>query len=95
MHECRFNLTNAILAIAAIIVGLIFIGCSVTLAASDQNLIIGEVWAMGGIDPALYSYNLNNFLVAEGLTSISLNSRSFHALLNPGRRSTMTPGASI
>jgi peptide/nickel transport system substrate-binding protein len=71
MHECRFNLTNAILAIAAIIVGLIFIGCSVTLAASDQNLIIGEVWAMGGIDPALYSYNLNNFLVAEGLTSIS------------------------
>ncbi|WP_334102684.1 ABC transporter substrate-binding protein, partial [Methanothrix soehngenii] len=50
---------------------MIFIGCSVTLAASDQNLIIGEVWAMGGIDPALYSYNLNNFLVAEGLTSIS------------------------
>ena len=56
---------------AAITASLILSFCFVASSASEQNLIIGEVWAMGGIDPALYSYNLNNFLVAEGLTSIS------------------------
>jgi peptide/nickel transport system substrate-binding protein len=73
MAKSRLNSTNAILAIAALIAGVIFSGCSVTLAASDQNLVIGEVWPMGGIDPGLKSYELNNFLVAEGLTSISPN----------------------
>jgi peptide/nickel transport system substrate-binding protein len=39
--------------------------------ASQQQLVIGEVWGMGGIDPGLEGYNLNNFLVIEGLTAIS------------------------
>lgn len=71
MSKRRFNSTNAILAIAAIIAGVTFFGCFITSAASDQNLVIGEVWTLGDIDPGMESSTLNNFLVAEGLTSIS------------------------
>lgn len=39
--------------------------------APQQQLVIGEVWGLGGIDPGLEGYSLNNFLVIEGLTGIS------------------------
>lgn len=71
MAKSRPNSIKAVLAIATLIASVIFLGCSVTLAASDQNLIIGEVWTLGGIDPSLQGSDLNNFLVAEGLTSVS------------------------
>ncbi|WP_269851621.1 ABC transporter substrate-binding protein [Methanosarcina horonobensis] len=38
---------------------------------TQQQLVVGEVWGLGGVDPGLHSYDLNNFLVSEGLTSIS------------------------
>lgn len=71
MHKCKFNPTNAILAISAIIAGLIFLGCSVTFAASEQTLIIADSGARPNIDPGLQGNSLSNFRVAEGLTSIS------------------------
>jgi peptide/nickel transport system substrate-binding protein len=39
--------------------------------STSQQLVIGEVWELGGVDPGLHSYDLNNFLVIEGLTAIS------------------------
>lgn len=38
---------------------------------AQQQLVVGEVWELGSVDPGLHSYELNNFLVSEGLTSIS------------------------
>ena len=59
------------LLIAAMLISMSFFSCMTALCSSDQKLVVGEVWTMGSVDPAMHSYELNNFLVAEGLTSIS------------------------
>jgi peptide/nickel transport system substrate-binding protein len=71
MAKIRLNVLGVILAITAIIAGVLFFGCTITSAASDQKLVIGETWPLGGIDPGLKSFEFNNFLMAEGLTAIS------------------------
>lgn len=70
-HKRRYDPTKAILGITAIIASMIFLGCSVTFAASEQTLIIADSGARPNIDPGLQGNSLSNFLVAEGLTSIS------------------------
>ena len=72
MSRIGLNPRRAKMSLAAIFIALILFGCSNALAdGTDQTLVVGEPWKMDGIDPALKSYNLNNFLVAEGLTAIS------------------------
>ena len=29
----------------------------------QQQLVVGEVWELGSVDPGLHSYELNNFLI--------------------------------
>ncbi len=62
---------GSMLLIAAMLISMSFFSCMTALCSSDQKLVVGEVWTMGSVDPAMHSYELNNFLVAEGLTSIS------------------------
>jgi hypothetical protein len=72
MYRSGMNSRKAKISLTAFLIVLIIFGSSSSLAAdSKQTLVVGEPWAMGGIDPALKCYNLNNFLVAEGLTAIS------------------------
>jgi len=72
MYRVDVNPRRAEILLTALLIALIFFGSSSSLAAdSKQTLVVGEPWGMNGIDPALKCYNLNNFLVAEGLTSIS------------------------
>lgn len=57
---------------AGIFIALMLGDCIIALADdSKQTLVVGETWKMDGIDPALKSRQLNNFLVAEGLSAIS------------------------
>lgn len=38
---------------------------------SKQNLVIGEPWGLGSVEPSLKGNTLSNFRITEGLTSIS------------------------
>ncbi|MDQ1261809.1 MAG: peptide/nickel transport system substrate-binding protein [Euryarchaeota archaeon] len=72
MSQIGLNSRRVEISLAAFFIALILFGCSHALAdGTKQTLVVGEPWKMDGIDPALKSYNLNNFLVAEGLTAIS------------------------
>ncbi|RQW80998.1 MAG: ABC transporter substrate-binding protein [Methanothrix sp.] len=71
MTKIRTTPIKSMLLIATIIACMLFSGCMAALGSSDQKLVVGEVWTMGSADPAMHNYELNNFLVAEGLTSIS------------------------
>lgn len=84
MTKIHFTGVAGILVFAALISFVAFSGCTGLSGMSEsgkekaekadtarQQLVIGEVWELGGIDPGLKSYNLNNFLVSEGLTTIS------------------------
>jgi peptide/nickel transport system substrate-binding protein len=73
-----------ILVLAILIAGIAFSGCTDTSSdtgnsgvaemkagSTQQQLVVGEVWGLGSVDPAIKSGSLNNYLVVEGLISIS------------------------